>query len=111
MAGRELPKANRLYVMMPFGVKPVPGEPPTASIDFDVVYTHLIRPAAVAAGWEVVRVDEIARPGAISDDYLREIYFADLVVADVSIPNANVFYELGIRHAVSTGGTLLYMAS
>lgn len=90
---------RKLFAVMPFGVK--------AEIDFDLVYSELIRPAGNAAGWAVLRIDDIAVPGAISDQYLREIFDADMVVADVSISNANVFYELGIRHAISTGGTLL----
>lgn len=98
---------RKLFVVMPFGVRDAPPAHSNESIDFDDVYFRLIRPAAVAAGWDVVRIDEVVRPGPISDHYLEEIYSADLVLADVSVANANVFYELGIRHAISTGGTLL----
>jgi hypothetical protein len=84
---------------MPFGIR--------ESINFDQVYLDIIRPAGEEAGWEVMRIDEIVNPGPILNDYLREIFFADLVLADVSTLNANVFYELGIRHAIANGGTLL----
>ena len=41
--------------------------------------------------------------GSIHEDMFRELVMADIVVADVSLHNANVFYELGIRHAVRPG--------
>lgn len=96
----------RLFVIMPFGVKSVvhgAGE----SINFDDVYRRIIRAAGESSGWVVVRIDELTEVGPITDQYLREIFAADLVLADISAPNANVFYELGIRQAISPGGTIL----
>jgi hypothetical protein len=52
-----------------------------------------------AAGWLVVRADEIARPRHITDAIFQAILRSDLVVADVSGSNPNVFYELGFAHA------------
>ncbi|MDU0457632.1 MAG: TIR domain-containing protein [Geobacteraceae bacterium] len=94
-----------LFVVMPFGVKPLPDG--KSELNFDHIYQNIIRPAGAQAGWKVTRIDDIVHPGPISDDYLREIFFSDLVLADISVPNANVYYELGIRHAISSGGTLL----
>lgn len=105
-SGKLVPSRN-LFVVMPFGVRNASPEHPGNLIDFDKVHSQIIRPAAEEADWKVVRIDEVVRPGPISDHYLKEIYTADLVLADVSIQNANVFYELGIRHAISTGGTVL----
>ncbi len=95
----------RLSVIMPFGVRELPAD--GAHLDFDAVYHDLIRPAAQEAGWEPLRIDELAQPGVITDQYLRELYAADLVLADVSMPNGNVYYELGVRQAISAAGTLL----
>src|SRR6266511_3041138 len=95
----------RLFVIMPFGVRELPTD--GAPLDFDAVYDDLIRPAAQEAGWEPHRIDELAQPGVITDQYLRELYAADLVLADVSMPNGNVYYELGVRQAISAAGTLL----
>lgn len=97
---------NRLFVIMPFGQRSV-SHIGDVAFDFDSVYERLIRPAASVAGWEVLRIDEVTAPGNIGDQYLREIYLADLVLADISIPNGNVYYELGIRQAIASGGTLL----
>ena len=74
----------RLFVIMPFGVRELPAD--GAPLDFDAVYHDLIRPAAQEAGWEPLRIDELAQPGVITDQYLRELYAADLVLADVSMP-------------------------
>jgi hypothetical protein len=49
--------------------------------------------------YEVVRSDQIADPGMITDRMIHEIMNAELVVADLTFLNANAFYELGIRHA------------
>jgi hypothetical protein len=50
-------------------------------------------------GWLVVRADEIARPRHITDAIFQAILSSDLVVADVTGSNPNVFYELGFAHA------------
>jgi hypothetical protein len=52
-------------------------------------------------GWIVRRADEIARPGRITDAILEAIHTSDLVVADLTGTNGNVFYELGFAHAIS----------
>src|SRR5664280_2967924 len=91
---------------MPFGVRQLSTLPASAH-DFDDVYQRLVIPAARAADWEVVRIDEVAATGSISDQYLHELYTADLVAADSSMPNGNVYYELGVRQAISPSGDLL----
>jgi hypothetical protein len=50
---------------------------------------------------------EINRAGNIREDMFRLLVVADLVIADVSIHNANVFYELGIRHALRPRHTFM----
>lgn len=92
-----------LFVIMPFGRRIIDGR----VVDFDLVYRSMIRPAAQDADWSVLRIDEVVAAGSVTDQYVREILTADLVLAEISFPNANVFYELGIRHAISPRGTLL----
>ncbi len=48
--------------------------------------------------FEVIRSDRIAQPGMIDSQVINHLLNADLVIADLSFQNANVFYEMGIRH-------------
>ncbi len=89
---------------MPFGVKPGHDGAP---IDFDRVYAELIRPALEDAGCEVFRADEEPRAGDIRTDMFQELLVADLVVADLTLDNPNVWYELGVRHALRARGVVL----
>jgi hypothetical protein len=101
---------------MPFGVKevraataPAAGAPgqPGISIDFDQVYERLIAPALRKAGCIPFRADQEVAAGDIRTDMFFELVTADIVVADVSILNPNVFYELGVRHGVAPRGVIM----
>lgn len=72
-------------------------------------YDDLIKEALLKArsSLEVVRADDVAAPGAITSDILTRIMHSDLVVADVTYPNPNVFYELGLRHACRNGTIII----
>ena len=77
-------------------------------VDFERVHQELIAPALTEAGidgGDTTKV--IMQAGSIHKDMFRELLMADIVVADVSLHNANVFYELGIRHAVRPRSTVL----
>jgi hypothetical protein len=94
----------RAFIVRPFGTK--------EGIDFDRVETELIQPALrrlteLGIPVEGGTTGEISRAGNIREDMFRLLVVADLVVADVSIHNANAFYELGIRHALRPGGTFI----
>jgi tetratricopeptide (TPR) repeat protein len=89
------------FVVMPFGRKQgADGR----WYDFDSIYHDLIRPALEAAGFESFRADEESVSGDILTDMFQELLLADLVIADLSIDNANVFYELGVRHSLRKRG-------
>ncbi|SDD47842.1 hypothetical protein SAMN05660690_4315 [Geodermatophilus telluris] len=92
----------RAFVIRGFGVK--------AGVDFDRVHEDLIGPALDAVGLEGGTTGLIVEAGNVRDDVIHELLVADLVVADVSIHNANVFYELGVRHAVRDRATVLVRA-
>jgi hypothetical protein len=47
-----------------------------------------------------VRADEIVEPGIIHTQVIRKLLEAPLVIADLSLHNANAFYELAIRHVI-----------
>lgn len=79
-----------------------------AGIDFERVHQELIAPALTEAGIDGGGTTKvIVQAGNIHKDMFRELVMADIVVADVSLHNANVFYELGIRHAVRPRSTVL----
>lgn len=102
---------------MPFGKKEVPrrthvdaqptNEPQeTLRVDFDSVYQDLFKPALDAAGLQPFRADDECAAGDILKDMFAELVTADFVLADISILNANVFYELGIRHMAGPRGVI-----
>ena len=71
------------------------------------MYGEYIAPALEAAGLEAFRADEEIRAGDIRTDMFQELLVADLVIADLSIDNPNVWYELGVRHALRARGVVL----
>ena len=89
----------RAFVVRPFGKR--------QGVDFERVHVELIKPALKAAKIDGDTTLEIMEQGDIREDMFRLLVGADLVIADISIHNANVFYELGIRHAVLDRHTLL----
>jgi tetratricopeptide (TPR) repeat protein len=90
--------AVHAFVAMPYGEK--------EGIDFNRVYSEYIKPALDSAGFEVFRADEETRAGSILTDMFQELLLADLVVADLSIDNPNVWYELGVRHGLRARGVV-----
>ena len=75
-------------------------------IYFDNIYDKLIYPALEQEGFEVFRADQEIIAGNIRIDMFQELLLADLVVADLSIDNPNVCYELGVRHALRARGVI-----
>jgi hypothetical protein len=96
------------FVLMPFGQKK---DPAGAVIDFDAVYRGLIQPAIQDADMEPVRADEEMTGGIIHKPMYERLILCEYAVADLTAANANVFYELGVRHAVRPGCTLLLFAN
>jgi len=92
------------FVLMPFGRKPdVSG----TLVDFDAVYHDLIVPAIRDAGLDPIRADEEMTGGLIHKPMFERLIFCKFAVADLTTANANVFYELGVRHAVRPWSTVL----
>ncbi|MCI0388877.1 MAG: hypothetical protein MOB07_08955, partial [Acidobacteria bacterium] len=94
----------RVFIIRPFGEKP---DPNGMMINFDKVEKELIAPALKELDMEGGTTSEVMRAGNIREDMFQLLLTADLVIADVSIDNANVFYELGIRQALRDKSTVL----
>jgi tetratricopeptide (TPR) repeat protein len=92
---------------MPFGVKP---DASGTMVDFDAVYRQLIKPAIESADLEPVRADEEQTGGIIHTAMFERLILCEYAVADLTTANANVFYELGVRHAVRPWTTVLLFA-
>lgn len=91
------------FIVRPIGLK--------QGVDFDRVEDLLIRPALQKIGVTGGTTAEIVEQGNIREDMFRLLVTADLVIADVSIHNANVFYELGIRHGLRPNATFMLRAN
>lgn len=64
------------------------------------IYQEVYKPVCSKNGINCWRVDEISRPGSITRDIVEGILDADIVIADLTSKNPNVFYELGIAHSI-----------
>lgn len=95
------------FVLMPFGEKP---DGSGGTVNFDPVYTEVIRPAVEAAGMQPLRADEEMEGGIIHKPMFERLVLCEYAVADLTTANANVFYELGIRHAARPYSTVLIFA-
>jgi tetratricopeptide (TPR) repeat protein len=90
------------FIVRPFGQR--------NGIDFDHVEAELIRPAFEALGLVGGTTELLVYAGNIRTDMFEQLLLADIVVADISIHNANVFYELGVRHGLRDKRTVLIRA-
>ncbi|AZZ99439.1 TRAFs-binding domain-containing protein [Pseudoalteromonas sp. R3] len=95
------------FVLMPFGIK---STQQGTWVDFDAVYQQLIKPAIEDAGMQPIRADEEKYGGVIDKAMYERLLLCDYAVADLTTANANVFYELGIRHAHRRASTTLLFA-
>lgn len=92
---------KKCFIIMPFGKR--------GTKEFSTnkkIYTLMIKPVVESCGYDSVRADEITSLGNITRDIIEHLYACELVIADLSGWNANVFYELGVRHALKSCGTI-----
>ncbi|MEW5984975.1 MAG: hypothetical protein AB1806_21685 [Acidobacteriota bacterium] len=91
----------RCFAIMPYG-----GLDEAKRKHYQGVYQSIIAAAAAKAGCDVRRSDIAGEPGNITHDIIRDLAEADVVIADLTESNANVFFELGIRHVFRKSGTV-----
>ena len=99
---------NTCFVIMPIGTQSFNGVVVTEE-QLRERYNYIIREAVLKAdpSIEVLRADEELNPGCITNGILTKLMHSKYVIADITYPNPNVFYELGIRHAIRTGTILI----
>ena len=85
--GRVRRFLDTCFVMMPFGEW------------FDRYYQEIYVPAIREAGFEPVRADELFNTGSVVEQIWEQIVKSQVLLADLTGKNANVFYELGLAHA------------
>lgn len=83
------------FIIMPFGNW------------FDEYYRTIFIPAIDMAGLKPVRADDLYRPSAIVHDIWEMTKQAKIILADLSEKNPNVFYELGLAHALAKPAILV----
>ena len=77
-----------VFVLMPF------------SEEWSDDYQHVVKNVGKKYKLNVVRADDIFGPRKIINDIWQSINKAGVIIADISVHNANVFYELGIAHTL-----------
>jgi hypothetical protein len=91
--------APRAFVVMPF----------SAPWSNDV-YSRMIEPAVKDAGLDCQKGDQPVRVSDLTNTIWDELLLAGLVIAEISEPNPNVFYEVGLAHALGKDTFLLKQA-
>jgi tetratricopeptide (TPR) repeat protein len=103
------------FVIMPFGKKEVvddKGE--RRMVDFDPIYANVFEPAIREAtlpeggALEPRRTDKDFFTGDISQEMFEYLEYSRIALADITGLNANVFYELGVRHRARQSGTAIF---
>ncbi len=74
---------------------------------FDSLYAEVIRPVCEELRFAAYRADDVFRPGLILQDIIAGLVESDVIIAEITPTNANVFYELGYAHARNTPTILL----
>lgn len=101
------------FVIMGFETKKIPNT--NIKVNLDDTYKFLIKPVLIQTGLISVfsgdshayRCDEIYTTQAINETFIRNLYMADIVVADITALNQNAIYELGMRHAMKPKSTII----
>lgn len=96
----DIEAARKCFVIGPIGNRHAAFDTPERDSYEEAleVFESVIVPACKSVGLTAVRADQIALPGEITDQIFRRLRDDDVVIADVSGANANVMYELGLRH-------------
>ena len=93
-------ESTTCFVIGPIGNELAPlGDPDRLRYEEAIeTWEKVIEPACVELGVSPIRASDISKAGEITEQVFRLVRDADVVIADVTGGNANVMYELGLRH-------------
>ena len=103
-------KQKEIFVIMPFGNNK---EYPQGKNESEYVYEKIILPGIKKAfndnesEYKIFRQVDQNSPGSITSEIVKNLARADIVIADLTGRNPNVFLELGIRFSLRTKTTIL----
>lgn len=103
-------KQKEIFVIMPFGNNK---EYPQGRDESEYVYEKIIVPGIKKAfddnesEYKIFRQVDQNSPGSITSEIVKNLARADIVIADLTGRNPNVFLELGIRFSLRTNTTIL----
>ena len=80
-----------------FVVSPIGQDGSDIRSNADKLFKYVIKPVCEACDFEAVRVDQLNDANSITQTILEQLDSADLVIADMTGHNPNVFYEMGYR--------------
>jgi len=74
---------------------------------FEELYSDVIAPLTMEFGLRPYRADQVYGPGSIMEDIIKGIETSQIVIAEITPSNENVFYEVGYAHALKKPTILL----
>lgn len=101
----DISSRPKCFVAMPYGVKADPQR--KIEVNCNAVYDKMLVPALENAQLDYERADRTVESGVILEPMIESLARADLMIADLQTGNFNVGWELGLRHLMRPGQTVL----
>ena len=90
-----------------FVVSPIGDDGSDIRKNADQLFNHIIKPVCEQCGFCAIRIDHKNTPDSITQDILDSLDRYELVIADLTGQNPNVFFEIGYR--ASTGKPVIHL--
>lgn len=98
------------FMIMPYGKKPTMNDKGPATINYNALWDKALFPLIEDdLDYHAIRADQ-DMSALIIKEMIERLALSDLVIADVSTPNTNVYYEIGVRHAAKKTGCVMIAA-
>jgi pentatricopeptide repeat protein len=99
------------FMIMPYGKKPTMSDKGPATIDYNALWDKALYSFIEEdLDYHAIRADQ-DMSALIIKEMIERLALSDLVIADVSTPNTNVYYEIGVRHAAQRTGCVMISAT